>query len=265
MRAASGIQLELALPPAAGEVAADPGSSDRSARAGDGSIDSQRRRISGLLSVLLPQPVDVVFTNNASTMLSYKQRLGRLELRLHRMFRHADDSVVGVLARFVIARDRESSNALDRFIDRHRDEIKRPGKRRPSRLRTAGRHQDLQSVLDTVCGEYFGGEIDVRICWGRVSKRRRRRRSRTRSRALATYSFDSRTIRVSPVLDSPDVPSYVLEWIVYHELLHHVLPVERDGGRSRYHTNRFKALERAFAEYEEAKAWEEENLEWLLR
>ena len=79
------------------------------------------------------------------------------------------------------------------------------------------------------------------------------------------YSFDDRVIRVSPVLDAREVPRFVVEWVVYHELLHHVLPVEQAGGRSRYHTRRFKTLERAFAHYDEAKQWEEQNLEWLLR
>jgi hypothetical protein len=67
------------------------------------------------------------------------------------------------------------------------------------------------------------------------------------------------------VLDSPRVPRFVLEWIVFHEILHHVLPVERAGTRRRYHTEAFRAFERGFERYEEARAWEKENLEWLLR
>jgi len=265
MRAASGAQLDLPFP-ASGRTASpqDAGTATGSALDRE-RLDAERRRISGLLSVLLPHPVDVIFTDNASTMMSFKLRLGRLQVRLHRMFRHADDRVLADVARFLAARGRSSSRALDRFIDGHRDEI-RPRDRMAARsTRTVGRHKDLQRVLDAVTGEYFGGDVDVRICWGRASKRGTRRRGRTRSRALATYAFDSRTIRVSPVLDSPDVPDFVLEWIIYHELLHHVLPIERDGGRSRFHTSRFKALERGFKLYHEAKAWEEENLEWLLR
>jgi hypothetical protein len=265
MRAASRAQLELPLPVSNGASRVEQGCGASPGDSSRGRVASQRKRISGLLTVLLPHPVDVVFTDNSSTMVSFKERLGRLQVRLHRMFRHADDEVLATLARFVRSRDREASRELDRFIKRHRDEVKPTGRRAPPAGSATGRHQDLRAVLRTVCRDYFGGEVDVRICWGRRSTRKRRRRGRTRSRALATYSFDARTIRVSPVLDSPDVPGYVLEWIVYHELLHHVLPVEQGSGRSRYHTGRFKALERAFKQYDEAKAWEEENLEWLLR
>jgi len=264
MRAASGAQLELAFPLGRGGDGVGHASASPAVRA-DEAIDTQRKRISGLLSVLLPHPVDVVFTDNASTMISFKQRLGRLEMRLHRMFRHADDALLGSLARFVASRDRRASRVLDRFIAEHRGEIRAAKRRSRKPGRTAGEHHDLQAVIDSVGGEYFGGQVDARISWGRRTSKRKSRRGRTRSRALATYSYDTRTIRVSPVLDSPDVPRYVLEWIVYHELLHHVLPVERTSGRSRYHTSRFKALERAFKRYDEAKTWEEENLEWLLR
>lgn len=88
---------------------------------------------------------------------------------------------------------------------------------------------------------------------------------RTLSRALATYNYDDQAIRVSPVLDTKDVPDYVIDWIVYHEVLHHVLPVEESsGGRRLYHTRKFKLLERAFADFEKAKKWEQKHLERLL-
>jgi len=193
-------------------------------------------------------------------------------VRLHRMFRLADDDVLAALARFLGRGDRTASLRLDRFIAEHREEIRA---RPPSRRRPAERHRgtgierrssvhELRAVLGDVVARYFGGEVEVRIRWARVT-RRRSGRVRTRSRALATYCFEDCTIRVNPVLDSPKVPRFVVEWIVFHELLHHVLPVERAGARNRYHTDAFRAFERGFERYEEARRWEEENLEWLLR
>lgn len=237
----------------------------------DAEID-HGRRIGGLLSMLLPQPVDVVFTGNRSMMISHRQRDGRLEVRLHRMFRLADDEVLAALARFLGRGNRTASSRLDRFIAAHREEIRaRPatGRRPAGRARGTGTDRrptvhDLRAVLRDVVGRYFGGEVDVRIRWARAT-RRRSGSVRTRSRALATYCFEDSTIRVNPVLDSPKVPRFVVEWIVFHELLHHVLPVERAGARNRYHTESFRAFERGFERYEEARRWEEENLEWLLR
>jgi hypothetical protein len=236
------------------------------AAAPDDRLDSHARRIQGFLSMALPQPADVVFNENRHTMISYKCARGRLVVRLHRMFRHAESIELHALARFVAGRDPAASRVLDRFIKRHREEIAGASMRRAAARTSAGNVYDLVPVLERVRDRYFGGIGDVAICWGaaRAPASRRRRRARTRSRALATYSFEDRTIRVSRVLDSERVPEFVLDWIVYHEMLHHVLPCEGGNGRRRFHTRRFRALERGFERYGEAQAWEKANLEWLL-
>jgi hypothetical protein len=236
------------------------------AAAPDDRLDSHARRIRGFLSMALPQPADVVFNENRHTMISYKSARGRLVVRLHRMFRHAGSIELHALVRFITGRDPAAGRVLDRFIDRHRAEIAGVSTRRRAARTSAGEVHDLALVLERVRNLYFGGIGDVAICWGaaRDPSSRRRRRTRTRSRALATYSFEERTIRVSPVLDSARVPDFVLDWIVYHEMLHHVLPCEGGNGRRRFHTRRFRALERGFERYGEAQAWEKANLEWLL-
>jgi predicted metal-dependent hydrolase len=227
-------------------------------------IESHSQRIAGYLSIKMPEPVDVIFNDNRSTMVSLKRRGGRLVVRLHRLFRHADRQVLDSLALYLGKRDQASSKVLDSFIASHKDEVRAPARTRPKKARREGKHHDLRAVLNRLNEAYFRGKIEVDIVWGRMPARRRRRRAKTVSRALATYSYDDRTIRVSPVLDSEIVPEYVLDWVVYHEMLHHVLPVEKSGDKKRYHTQRFKTLERAFEKYEEAKAWEKSHLDKLL-
>ena len=228
--------------------------------------ESHRRRILGYLTIRLPDPVDLMFTDNRSTMISFAHRQGRYRIRLHRMFRHAEEPLLEHLARFITGKRKIDAVALDDFIADHKEEIDTAKSRRRRPLKETGEHHDLQSVLEKVSATYFNDVRDVRIGWGPAPRRRsKRRRGRTVTRALATYSYDDRTIRVNPVLDAADVPEYVVEWIVYHEMLHHVLPIEQSGGRNQYHTPRFRMLERAFKEYNQAKAWEETHLERLLR
>jgi len=232
-------------------------------------IGIHARRIAGLLSVLLPHPADVVFTNNRSTMVSFRMKQSRLEVRIHRMFRCANDDVIGALASFISGCRGDETKLLDAFIADNKGEIV-SGKRthRSQPVNPEGKHHNLNEILDRVRKTYFEGGCDVVIGWGRLRKPPRRRgrgRGGTRSRALATYSFENQTIRVSPVLDRAKVPGYVLDWVVYHELLHHVLPIEEKDGRRRFHTRRFRVLERAFDRYDEAKRWEMANLDWLLR
>jgi hypothetical protein len=227
--------------------------------------EDHARRIAGFLSMALPCAVDVVFHENRRTMISYKRAQGRLVVRLHRMFRHAGGDELTALALFLKGRDPGASRALDRFIAEHRAEISAIRKRRATARVSAGATHDLVPVLEGIRQRYFGGLGDVAICWTSArEKPAGRRRSRSRSRALATYSFEDRTIRVSKVLDSPRVPEFVLGWIVYHEMLHHVLPYETESGRRRFHTRRFRALERAYERYDEAREWEKANLDWLL-
>lgn len=227
--------------------------------------EAHRQRIIGYLSFQLPAPIDLVFTNNRSTMISYSHKLGRYQVRLHRLFRHADECVLTALAWFILGRKHDTSKVLDDFIVAHREEIQASRKERPRQLKEQGVHHDLKAHLHKVADTYFGGYADVRIGWTRLNRRKSRRRSQTVSRALATYSYEDRTIRVSPVLDAANVPNYVVEWIIYHELLHHVLPVKQVGGKNQYHTVQFRALERAFKDFERAKKWEVEHLDQLLR
>ena len=60
---------------------------------------------------------------------------------------------------------------------------------------------------------------------------------------------------LSVVLDAPDVPGHVVEFILYHELLHRELGAERQGGRFVVHSKRFRAEERRFERYGEAVAF----------
>jgi hypothetical protein len=73
-------------------------------------------------------------------------------------------------------------------------------------------------------------------------------------------------IRIHPVLDRADVPSYFLESVLYHEMLHHHLGGVPDrSGRTVYHSRAFREAEALYPRYREALAWEKENLPRLLR
>jgi hypothetical protein len=72
-------------------------------------------------------------------------------------------------------------------------------------------------------------------------------------------------IRIHPALDQVFVPRYFVEFIVYHELLHHVIPPVRVNGRYQIHSPAFRQREREFPAYAEAMAWRQQSLRRLLR
>lgn len=214
------------------------------------------RRIRRALEV----PADLVVTDNRRTMISTKRREGRLEVRLHHMFLDAPEEVVEELLCYLAEGDPRASRRLSRFIESNRHRIKQ--RRRRILLRTKGRHHDLSAIFEEVVTGHFSEDVsDVRITWGKKPPRTRRRR---RSIRLGTYTHDQALIRIHPALDQPSVPRFFVGFVVFHELLHHVVPARVRGGRTDYHPPEFRRRERAHPDYVRATRWEAENLEVLL-
>jgi len=97
--------------------------------------------------------------------------------------------------------------------------------------------------------------------WGR------RRKHRPREYFIfGTIQEEDQVIRINPLLDQPFVPLWFLRYVLYHEMLHSVVPDETvSRGRRRVHTEEFNRRERDFPSYRRARRWEEENLARFLR
>jgi hypothetical protein len=208
-------------------------------------------------------PLAVCVTDNTHTMLSFGRRAGVLQVRLHHMFLAAPQEVVGALADYVRSGDPRASAALDGYIQRHRSLIRRvpvQERQRRHRIEPQGEVHDLQAIFDELNAHRFDGAVDCPITWGRPHRVKLPRLSIK----LGSYSIDARLIRIHPALDQPTVPRHFVAWIVYHEMLHHVLQATTRGGRRCVHTAEFAERERAYPGYEAARTWERENLDLLL-
>ncbi len=111
---------------------------------------------------------------------------------------------------------------------------------------TQGRCFDLDEVFDRVNDAYFGGNLDrPRLTWN----------TRITQVKMGHYDFIRDTVMISVTLDAPDVPDYVVDYVMYHELLHKKLGHQMVNGRHYAHTSAFHEAERAFPHYEEAQAF----------
>jgi predicted SprT family Zn-dependent metalloprotease len=128
-----------------------------------------------------------------------------------------------------------------------------------SALPNCGRYHDLNAILADLRSRYFPDCAEVRISWGRWSGR-----TRPRSMRFGAYLLESRLIRIHPALDQAFVPRYFVEFIVYHELLHHVMPPVCIRGRYQIHSAEFRRHERHFPAFVEATAWRKRSLRRLL-
>jgi len=70
---------------------------------------------------------------------------------------------------------------------------------------------------------------------------------------LGHYDPAHHTIVLSKRLDKPDVPVMLVEYVLFHEMLHIKYPTEHRQGRRCVHTPVFKAAEKEFEKYKEAK------------
>src|SRR5207237_8553479 len=100
-------------------------------------------------------------------------------------------------------------------------------------LRHEGTHFDLHAIFERLNERYFRRRLrGYKVMWGR------RRRHRPREYfVFGTIQEEDRVIRINPSLDQPFVPLWFLQYVLYHERLHSVVPeASVRGGLRRVHT-----------------------------
>jgi hypothetical protein len=106
-----------------------------------------------------------------------------------------------------------------------------------------GKVHDLEASFTRVNLEYFNGRMErPRLSWNRTLTYRK----------LGHYQPNIDTVQISITLDQTDVPEFILDYVMYHELLHNLLGIHYKNGRRSAHTSRFRAEERKFQHYAEA-------------
>lgn len=107
-----------------------------------------------------------------------------------------------------------------------------------------GKIYDLNRVYERVNQRYFAGEMDKpELCWTQ----------RQTVRMYGRYRLGPDTVSISLSLDDAQVPEFVVEYVMYHELLHKLLGVDIVRGRRRSHTREFHRYEKSFDRYNEAQ------------
>jgi hypothetical protein len=225
--------------------------------------EGARQALERRLGAAFDGPVQLAVTDNRRRMVTYTRAKGTLKVRVHMMFLGASERVLDALVRYVAAGDRQASQVLGEFIQQNSHRI-RACQAVPGPLRTRGKAHDLYAILSDVVETYFPGHaLDVLVTWARRTEPRSSDGRATIK--LGSYSAPERLIRVHPALDHDWVPRYFLSFIVYHELLHHVIPAVSLAGRTILHPREFAEKEREFRYYERAVRWERKHIRRLLR
>lgn len=125
-----------------------------------------------------------------------------------------------------------------------------------------GRFFDLREIFDRMNARYFRNRLrNYTIAWGRRCSVRPKN-----SIVLGTIQEVDRMIRIHPLLDRQFVPQWYVEYVVFHEMLHAVVPDRYDSaGRRLVHHAGFLKKEQRFRHYRRAIEWEQGNLGRFLR
>jgi hypothetical protein len=108
-----------------------------------------------------------------------------------------------------------------------------------------GIHHDLDVSFNRVNAEHFRGRLQrPKLLWGESFTMRK----------FGHYDSIRDAVMVSSSLDRLDVPGFVVDFVIYHELLHRSMGVAYTNGRRAAHTPDFKRQERAFKLFEQAEA-----------
>lgn len=108
-----------------------------------------------------------------------------------------------------------------------------------------GKVHDLNQIFDRINADYFRGQVKrPKLFWSRSLTRRK----------FGHYDWVGDAVMISRTLDDPKVPAYVVEFVMYHELLHKTLGLRWSGQRQYAHTAEFYREEKRFAHHAAAEA-----------
>ena len=208
----------------------------------EGLLEIFQETYSGLRPATSLPELKIEFFAFANVNNTIRLRNGRLLVRLSDLLEGAPDGVLRAIAHILLAKmyrrpiDRGAAAKYRRYVA-SREVVRKAHlvrqMRGRKRLHSAQGHvYDLDTVFEDLNARFFYGLMArPRMSWSQ---------SKTR-RILGHYDPAHNAIIISRIFDHSAVPRYVLEYIVYHEMLHLKHPVKLRGSRRCVHSAEFQA------------------------
>lgn len=213
------------------------------------------RQFQETLEISSGKRLKVKINDNRSTMLSVRWEPDYTRVSLHRMFLQAPGNVMEALACYLKGEKRILSPAIKKFIEENIKKLDYSRTLDRSSLNAKGAVYDLQQISDEINDKYFNGQLRLFITWFTQSKTKNRSKI-----TLGLYQDTLRLVKINRLLDSREVPLYLVKFVVYHEMLHAVCPPQVDDrGTSHIHSREFKRRESQFEYCQQGKKWIQDN------
>jgi hypothetical protein len=208
------------------------------------------------------RPIDLRMNDNLHRMVSARPDGRTIRISLHRMFLDGDERLFAALAQFVHKPTAAARAAVRDFINQNHERIasaRQAGPVRAVRGSARGKRFHLAERAAVINQRHFAGRLEYRIIWGKSTTTGRHQRHVT----LGTWNPRQRIVRIHPMLDLPGVPAFMVDFVIYHEMVHIAVPSKAgQGGRMHHHSREFRAMEQRFPDYARAMRWEQR---WIGR
>jgi hypothetical protein len=197
---------------------------------------------------------EVRFYRFANINCTIRLRQGRIFVRLSDLLEGAPEPVLYAILHILIAKlhrkpvDAAQSARYRKFTGSHamaqKSQLIRQLRGRKRIESPQGKHFDLDQIFE---------DLNLRFFHGLMARPRMTWSGNKALRSLGHYDPAHNTIVVSRVFDSPLVPLYAIEYLVYHEMLHLRHPVKLRGSRRLVHPAAFREEEKLFPQFKEAQ------------
>jgi predicted metal-dependent hydrolase len=200
-----------------------------------------------------PPRFRVEFYPYSSLTLTIRRREETVHVRFSDLLHRAPLPVLEGAAALLLSRvyRRKAPKALTApYLDYARSHRTRTriNRMRHRRIRPAthpqGRHFDLRKLFDELNAKYFEGKLTrPHIGWSTKSWRRQ----------FGCYDPGPGHILLNRRMDRPNVPQCAVEYVLYHEMLHVKHPTRRSGCSLISHSPEFRAEEKLFPQFQQAR------------
>ncbi|MBI4465049.1 MAG: M48 family metallopeptidase [Acidobacteria bacterium] len=212
-------------------------------------------QVFGLLRPRTPLPeFEVKFRPYADAYNVIRLREGRLLVGLSDLLEGAPRSVLEAIAFILIAKlyrkpiprryQARYRQFLNRRSVRHRVHAIRQSRGRKWVGTAQGSHFNLEAMFEDLNRKYFEGQLErPRLSWSRTTART----------ALGHFDPVHKAIIISKIFDRSEMPQFLLEYILYHEMLHLKYPIIHRQARRCFHSPQFREEERRYPHFLQAK------------
>lgn len=207
------------------------------------------------LQKISSKKLDLKINNNRSTMLSVRWGGDCTRVSLHHIFLEAPPHVMKDVATYISGKKKIIAPSVKAFIEEKLSKMDCSNLLDLKKLSHEGEFYNLQEIYDRVNKYYFHNELKLHITWfGRHGQKNRSRVT------FGLFYQHLKLIKIHRLLDSTLFPPFVIDYVVYHEMLHHLYPAYVDEkGIHHIHSKEFKQREAKFENFDLVRKWIREH------